>query len=67
MRKVLRKVKTILVKGFIGLNFILFMLSACGLDNDHWMAMLAICMVSFANLAMFAIANGAMRGDWDER
>ena len=60
MRKVFRTIRTIITKGWIGLNFILFAMSICGLDSDHWKAMLAICAISFANLAIWAIANGAM-------
>lgn len=67
MRKVARTIKNIIVKGFLGLNFVLFLLSGAALDSDHWMAALAICMVSFANLAMAALAYRMTRGDWDER
>ena len=70
MRKIIkigRFIRKMLVKGFIGLNFVLFLLSASALDSENIMVPAAICFITFANLAMFAIAYGAMRGDYDER
>ena len=70
MRKIIkigRFIRKMLVKGFIGMNFVLFLLSASALDSDNWMAPAAICIITFANLVMFAIANGAFGGGYDER
>lgn len=67
MRKIARMIENIIAKGFVGLNFVLFILSLASFDSDNVMTVSAICIVSFAILVMFAIANGAMRGDWDER
>jgi uncharacterized membrane protein (GlpM family) len=59
--------KNIILKGVMGTAFTILLLSGAALDSDYWMEALAVFMVSFAILAMFAIANGAMGGDWDER
>lgn len=60
MRKMFAKLRKLIVKGFMGFTFIVFALSACALDSDHWVSALTVCGMSFAILVMYAIANGAM-------
>ena len=67
MRKIGRKIMKLITKGFIGFTFVGFMLSASALDSENWISAFAVCITSFAILAMYGIAIGAMRGDWDER
>lgn len=54
--------KNIILKGIIGMLFIVFVVSGCALDSDYWVEALAVCGISFAFLMLFAIANGAMNG-----
>ena len=62
-----KKFKNMVIKAIVSMLFIIFLVSGSALDSNYWMEALAILLVSFAIITMFAIANGAMRGDWDER
>jgi hypothetical protein len=67
IKRIRRKIRRLIVKGFIGFDFLVFVMSICALDSDYWKSAVAVFLMSFAILVMFAIANGAMGGDWDER
>lgn len=60
-------VKNIILKGFMNMVCIIFMLSAMALDSEHWVSALVVCATSFAILMMYGWVNGAFGGDWDER
>ena len=62
-----KKFKNMVIKEIVSMLFIIFLVSGSALDSDYWMEALAVLIVSFAVLTMFAIASGALRGDWDER
>ncbi len=64
MRK-FRSFKNMILKGIMGMAFVVFMVSGSALDSNYWMEALAVCIVSFAILALFAIANGAM--NWGDK
>lgn len=61
----MRKYKNKILKTIVGMAFVTFMLAGSALDSDYWMEAFAVCIVSFAILALFAIANGAM--NWGDK
>ena len=60
-----RKIKNMILKTIAGMSFVTFMVAGSALDSNYWVQALAVCIVSFAILALFAIANGAM--NWGDK
>ena len=60
MQKKKFKIKNMILKSVMSVVFVVFLAAGSALDSNYWMQALAVCIVDFSILALFAIANGAM-------
>lgn len=63
MKKRTKKIKNTILKIYASTLAIIWAFSACSLDSENYLLPLAVCVISFALLSLFAYANGAMGGE----